>query len=218
MRHVVLYLHSAMLAGLLALLTADTADVALYHDGFASFGAAAGYVGGCVVRDQGDQVLGAGGYAFAAGFTFFFIYNGYAVDDVDCIEGTGFGAVTETEAAVAADFRTAVWHVGHHGAVFDAGVGVLYFGLFTVTCAMYEGHLAGCLCDLFAHDSGDSGGYGRAADGTSVGRGFAFGDGGCHTVTSGVAAATTVIAGKGFSYGHFAGICVYMEGFTGDSQ
>ena len=127
MWYVVLYLHSAMLAGLFTLFTADTADVALYHDGFAAFGAAAGYVGGCVVRDQGDQVLGAGGYAFAAGFTFFLIYDGYAVDDVDCIEGTGFGAVTEAEAAVTADFGAAVWHVGHHGAVFDTGVGVLDF-------------------------------------------------------------------------------------------
>ena len=95
MRHVVLHFHSAVLTCLLTLLAANTANITLYHDSFTTFCAAAGYVGGCVVGDQGDQVLRAGGDTFAAGFTFFLIYDSYAVNDVDRIEGTGFGAVAK---------------------------------------------------------------------------------------------------------------------------
>ena len=126
-----------MLAGLFTFLTADTADITLYHNGFTALCAAAGYVSGGIVWYEGDQVLRAGCYALAAGFALFFINNSYTVDDMNGIEWTGFGAVSEAEAAVAADFGAAVWHVGHHSTVFDTGVGILYFGLFTVTCAVY---------------------------------------------------------------------------------
>ena len=127
MRHVIFYLHGSVLAGLLTLLTADTSDITLYHNGFTTFGAAAGYMSGCVVWNQGDQVLWAGGDTFAAGFTFFFVYNGYTVDDMYGIERTGFGAVAKAKATVAADFGAAIWHISHHGAIFDTGVGVLDF-------------------------------------------------------------------------------------------
>ena len=101
MRHVIFYLHGSVLAGLLTLLTADTSDITLYHNGFTTFGAAAGYMSGCVVWNQGDQVLWAGGDTFAASFTFFFVYNGYTVDDMYGIERTGFGAVAKAKATVA---------------------------------------------------------------------------------------------------------------------
>lgn len=218
MRHVIFYLHGSVLAGLLTLLTADTSDITLYHNGFTTFGAATGYMSGCVVWNQGDKVLWAGGDTFAAGFAFFFVYNGYTVDDMYGIERTGFGTVAKAKATVAADFGAAIWHISHHGTVFDTGVGVLDFGLFTVTCAVYEGYLTGSLCDFFSHDGGDFGCYRRPTDGTSVCRGFAFGDGCSHTVTAGVATATTVIARKSFTDLYFTGICVYMESFTGDSQ
>ena len=97
MRHVIFYLHSSVLAGLLTLLTADTSDITLYHNGFTTFGAAAGYMSGCVVWNQGDQVLWAGGDTFAAGFAFFFVYNGYTVDDMYGIERTGCYAIPATQ-------------------------------------------------------------------------------------------------------------------------
>ena len=104
MRYIILDFHSTVLAGLLTLLTADTTDIALHHNSFTAFCTAAGHVGDSIVRNQGDQMLWAGSDTFAAGFTFFFVYNSYAVNNMDSIERTGFGAVAKAKTAVAADF------------------------------------------------------------------------------------------------------------------
>ena len=98
MCHIVCNRNRLYRAVLFAFFTADTTFVTGVHRSLAFILRAAAYFYCLLIRDQLDQVMWTDSHTLTAGFTFFFIYMGDAIDDTDCIKVTCLyaGSVTET--------------------------------------------------------------------------------------------------------------------------
>ena len=142
-------------------------------------------------------MLGADLHALSAGLTFFLIYYSHTVLYMNGIKGTGLFTGSESQAATVAGFRSASGHKAHHTTVLDAIIIIIRCGPLAVTLTMHIGYLAlGSLC-FYTHDGGDFFADFLSAYGTGVHRSLSLCNGSCQTGTSGEAATTTVISGKG---------------------
>ena len=128
-------------AGLLALLTADTANLASCCHLFALVVGAAVYRHLLGVWNQLDQVSWTFCHALAAGFTCFLIHHCNAVHNMDCPKRTDLHAASEAAASIRTGLRTAVWHEGKHFAVFHTCVNILFLCLLTGSGTFHMGNL-----------------------------------------------------------------------------
>ena len=101
-RQIVHYVDGFMLAGSLAELTADTADIAELPQRSALFLRGAGYHNVLIVRHRLNDPSGAGSGTGHTADALLMIYLGNAVLHGDCALRTGLNAVAKAQTAIAA--------------------------------------------------------------------------------------------------------------------
>ena len=129
-------------ASLLTLHAADAGVLTVLASISALFGVAAHDHGLSLLRDHGNDLLGADDHAHAASEATGGIYVGDTVLQANGVGGAGLGAVAQAEASEAAGIGAAV---EHRSALTggDAVVGSLLGGSLTVAVAMDECHEIG---------------------------------------------------------------------------
>lgn len=205
-------------AFLLALHAADAACVADLHDNCALVAAGACGHNVLVVRNELDDLLGAGIGACAAAYALLAVNLCNAVDNFHCAELAGIDTVAETDAGEAA-IHVALAAEQHCSlAVLGSLVVEALDSLAFLTGAGYESdHLDSIACGN-AHDFGDFCSACFASGNALVYRCFALGDSGGIAVTACKAAAAAVCTCEALTDSSLLGVNFNIENLGGNSQ
>ena len=107
MCHIICHRNSLYRTVLFTFFTADTAFVTGIHSSLTFILRAAAYFYCLLVRNQLDQMMRTDSHTLTAGFTFFFIHMGDAVDDTDRVKITRLYTGTIAETSMMTFFLTA---------------------------------------------------------------------------------------------------------------
>ena len=111
MCHIICHRNSLYRTVLFTFFTADTAFVTGIHSSLTFILRAAAYFYCLLVRNQLDQMMRTDSHTLTAGFTFFFIYMGDAVDDTDRVKITRLYTGTVAETSMMTFFPVSYTHL-----------------------------------------------------------------------------------------------------------
>lgn len=200
-------------AFLLALHAANTACFANLHHLCALVHAAACYEHVLVIRNELDNLLGAGISTSTTADALFAVNLCHAVNDIHCTELAGIDTVAEAYAgkaavhiALAAEQHCGLAVLGSlivealESMTFCTGAGNKCYHLLSITCGN-------------SHDFANGGSCCCAAGNTLVNRCFALCNCCCIAITAGISAAAAVCTGKAFTYCFLLGVYFNIENF-----
>ena len=163
-------------------------------------------------------MLRTGSHTFATCLTSLFIDYRNTVYHMDRIKRTSLDTASVTETAIVTGLRTSVRYKGKHITVLCACVFVVHLCLITIALTMDKSNHTSGFSDRNAHDLTDLFTDRFTADRTGIDRGFSLCDRSSKSGTARIAAATTVITGKGSQYRFFPFIYIYFKFNTGNAK
>ena len=146
------YMNSIMLASLLALVAANTANLADTHNVLALVVVVTANCMAMIVWNQLNQVVWTGGNTLAAGLAGLLVYQRNAINNMDCIKWAGLYAGAKAHTAIAAGLRTTAWDKCHRCTLIDTGVLVHLLCILASAMTLYKGYLADALLCSDTHD------------------------------------------------------------------